>query len=139
MKEFSLLSFLSLVNAVILNKTGKFVIKNKGQNVSFNCTADGIPQPVILWRKNGQVLLNTSRVTIVSSLESNGFHTNYIPITSVITIKDLKGSDNGSYSCRAINAVNTGTVSATPYVLQVVERKWLKWFSFVIVYFQLYQ
>ena len=89
----------------------------------FNCTADGIPQPVIVWRKNGQLLLNTSRISIVSSQESNDFHTNYIPVTSVITIKDLRGNDNGNYSCRADNAVNTGTVSATLYVLQVVERK----------------
>ena len=91
--------------------------------MSLNCTAHGIPQPVIVWRKNGQLLLNTSRVTIVSSQESNGFHTNYFPITSVITIKDLMGNDKGSYSCRADNAVKTGTVSSTLYVLQLVERK----------------
>ena len=91
--------------------------------MSFNCTADGIPQPIIVWIKNGQVLLNTSRVTIVSSPESNGFHTNYIPITSVITVKDLRGKDNGSYSCRGDNTVKTGAVLMTTYVLQVVERK----------------
>ena len=121
MKE--LLSCLFLVNAVILNNTGTFVIKDKKQNVTFNCTADGIPQPVIVWRKNGQLLLNTSRVTIVSSQESNGFQTNYIPTTSVITITDLRGIDNGSYSCQAGNGVRTGTVLMTPYVLQVVECK----------------
>ena len=121
MKE--LLSCLFLVNAVILNNTGTFVIKDKGQNVTFNCTADGIPQPVIVWSKNEQVLLNTSRVTIVSSQESNGFQTNYIPTTSVITITDLRRIDNGSYSCQAGNGVRTGTVLMTPYVLQVVERK----------------
>ena len=114
---------LLLVNAAILNKTGGFVTKHKGQNVTFNCTADGVPQPVIVWTKNGQLLLNTSRVTIVSSQESNDFHTNYIPATSVITIKDLRGNDNGSYSCRADNKVKTGVVLMTPYVLQVVECK----------------
>ena len=112
-----------LVNAVILNNIGTFVTKSKGQNVTFNCTADGIPQPVIVWRKNEQLLLNTSRVTIVSSQESNGFHTNYIPTTSVITIKDLRGNDNGSYSCQADNKVKSRTVLMTPYALQVVERK----------------
>ena len=112
-----------LVNAVILNNTGTFVTKNKGENVTFNCTADGIPQPAIVWSKNGQLLINTSRVTIVSSQESNGFHMNYIVTTSVITIKDLRGNDNGSYSCRADNRVKTGNVLMTPYVLQVVERK----------------
>ena len=106
-----------------MNKTGGFVTKHKGQNVTFNCTADGVPQPVIVWRKNGQLLLNTSRVTIESSQESNGFDTKYIPVTSVITIKDLRGNDNGSYSCRADNAVKTGVVLMTPYVLYVVERK----------------
>ena len=106
-----------------MNKTGGFVTKNKGQNVTFNCTADGVPQPDIVWRKNGQLLLNTSRVTIVSSQESNGFYTNYISTTSVIIIKDLRGNDNGSYSCRADNTVKTGSVLMTPYVLQVVERK----------------
>ena len=98
-------------------------MKNRGENVSLNCTADGIPQPVILWRKNGQLLLNTSRVTIVSSQESNGFHTNYIPTTSVITIKDLRGNDNGNYSCQVDNKIKPGTALMTPYVLQVVERK----------------
>ena len=91
--------------------------------MSFNCTADGIPQPVIVWRKNGQLLLNTSRIAIASSLESNGFHTNYIPSTSVITIKDLRGNDNGSYFCGADNRVKTGTFLMTPYILQVVECK----------------
>ena len=98
-------------------------MKKRGENVSLNCTADGIPQPVILWRKNGQLLLNTSRVTIVSSQESNGFHTNYIPTTSVITIQDLRGNDNGNYSCQADNKIKPGTVLMTPYILQVVERK----------------
>ena len=106
-----------------MNKTGGFVTKNKGQNVTFNCTAEGVPQPVIVWRKNGQILSNTSRVTIVSLQESNGFHTKYIPTTSVIIIINLRGNDNGNYSCRADNAVKTGSVLMTPYVLQVVECK----------------
>ena len=106
-----------------MNKTGGFVTRNEGQNVTFNCTADGVPQPAIVWRKNGQLLLNTSRVTIISSQESNGFHTKYTPATSVITITKLRGNDNGSYSCRADNTVKTGSVLMTPYVLQVVERK----------------
>ena len=98
-------------------------MKNRGENVSLNCTADGIPQPVILWRKNGQLLLNTSRVTIISSQESNGFHINYFPTTSVITIKDLRRNDNGNFSCQADNKVKNESVLMTLYVLQIVERK----------------
>ena len=75
------------------------ISKQRGQSVSFNCTADGVPQPVIVWRKNGQLLLSTSRRTIVSSEHSNGFNSNYFPTTSVLTITYLRGSDNGRNSC----------------------------------------
>ena len=107
-----------------MNKSGWYISKQKGQSVSFNCTADGDPQPVIVWRKNGQLLLKTSRITIVSSEQSNGFHSVYFPTTSVLAITDLRERDNGSYSCRIKNAVNTEAVLNTPYVLHVIERKW---------------
>ena len=80
-------------------------------------------QPVIVWRKNGQLLLSTSRITIVSSEHSNGFHSNYLPTTSVLTIKDLRESDDGNYSCRAGNTVNIVAVLRTPYVLHLIESK----------------
>ena len=112
-----------LVIAVLLNNYGQYLSKEKGQSVSFNCTADGVPQPVIVWRKNGQLILNTNRITISSTGQSNGFHSNYFPTTSVLTITDLRGSDNGSYSCRIKNADNIKAVLSKPYVLHVIERK----------------
>ena len=60
----------------------------------------------------------------MSSKHSNGFYSKYFPTTSVLTITDLRGSDNGSYSCRVDNIVNIVAVLTTPYVLQVIERKW---------------
>ena len=114
-----------LAIAVLLSKSGQYISKQKGQSVSFNCTADGNPQPVIVWRKNGELLLNTSRRTIVSSEHSNGFHSDYFSTTSVITITNLRGSDNGGYSCQVKNAISIVAVLRTPYVLQVIERKWL--------------
>ena len=76
-----------------------------------------------MWRKNGQLLLNTSRRVIASSEHSSGFHYNYFPTTSVLTITDLRGSDNGSYSCRIKNVDKIEAVLMTPYVLHVIERK----------------
>ena len=126
------LNFLNvLVIAVLLNNNGQYISKEKGQSVSFNCTADGVPRPVIVWRKNGQLLLNTTRITISSTEQSNGFHFNYFPTTSVLTIADLRGSDNSSYSCRIKNAVNIEAVLTTPYVLHVIERKWLNELLFI--------
>ena len=100
-------------------------IQTKGENVSFNCTANGVPWPVICVEKKWTILLNTSRVTISSTQQFNCFHFHYFPTTSVITIINLRGSDNGSYSCQVKNAVNIVAVLTTPYVLHVIERKWL--------------
>ena len=47
----------------------------------------------------------------------------YIERTSMLEIMDLKGNDNGSYSCRADNEANLGVVLTTPFTLQVIERK----------------
>ena len=116
-----------LVKVELLNYTGGFVTRKRGQSVKFNCTANGIPQPFIVWKKNGQLVLNTSRVKIVSLEYSNSFHSNISPgvlqVTSVLTITDLTGNDNGSYFCRADNKAYVGAVLTTPYVLKVVERK----------------
>ena len=59
----------------------------------------------------------------MSSEQSNGFHSVYFPTTSMLTITDLRERDNGNYSCRIKNAVNTEAVLTTPYVLHVFERK----------------
>ena len=105
---------------VVLLDIGRFVTKKRGESVKFNCTADGIPRPYIVWRKNGQLLLNTSRVKIVSLENSNSNVTpGILQLTSILTITDLTENDNGNYFCRANNI---GAVLIT-YVLKVVERK----------------
>ena len=87
----------------------------------FNCTADGIPRPTIVWRRNGQLLLNYNRFKIVSSEQDNSFCSNIIPEvlqhTSILEIVELRGNDNGSYSCRADNEANLGVVLTTPFTL----------------------
>ena len=103
--------------------------KKRNQNVSFNCTADGIPMPTIVWRKNGQLLIPNNKRNIAQLSNSAGFRSNTIPgvvqVTSILTITDLTGSDNGSYSCRADNEANIGAVLTIPYQLTVVERKFV--------------
>ena len=130
--NFEYIKFISshmfIVKASLQNNTGGSVTKERGQSVKFNCTTDGVPQPDIVWRKNGQLLLKTNRVNITSS-ESNGFCLHSIlgvlQRTSVLTITDLNGKDNGSYSCRAstVNEDDNGVILMTPFTLQVIERK----------------
>ena len=126
--KFTFSHTMFIVRATLQNNTGGFVTKERGQTVKFNCTAGGIPQPDIVWRKNGRLLLKTNRVNITSS-ESNGFYLHSIHglfrCTSVLTITNLNGKDNGSYSCRAstINKGDNGVMLMTPFTLQVIERK----------------
>ena len=119
--------FYILVKAALLNDTGGSVTKARGQSVKFNCTADGIPRPDIVWRRNGQLFVNTSRAKIMSLEESDGFRSNIFPgvlqHTSILEITDIDGSDNGNYSCRANNEAFVGVVLATKFILQVAECK----------------
>ena len=97
-------------------------MKERGQNVSINCTADGVPVPTIVWRKDGQLIIPSSRRS-TSSKNYPGFRSSITGTTSTLTITDLTGSDNGSYSCRAVNEANIGVVLDTPYQLTVVACK----------------
>ena len=111
---------------VVLLDIGRLVTKKRGESIKFNCTPDGIPQALIVWRKNGQLLLNTSRVKIVFLENSISSHSNITPgvlqVTSILIITDLIGNDNGNYFCQADNKAYVGAVLAT-YELKVMERK----------------
>ena len=125
MRLQSLIAF--YIVAAQLYTVGEPVMKERGQNVSFSCTADGIPMPIIVWRKDGQLIIRNNKRNIAQSSSSTGFRSNTIPgivqATSILTITGLTGSDNGSYSCRADNEANIGVFLSKPYQLTVVERK----------------
>ena len=101
--------------------------KDRGQDVSFNCTAEGIPIPRIIWRKDGRLIIPNHKRSIAQSSNSTRLRSSIIPgvvqVTSILTITGLTVSDNGSYSCGADNEARIGAVLTTPYQLTVVERK----------------
>ena len=101
--------------------------RETGQSVSFNCTADGIPVPVIAWRRNGQLLLPSARYSEVITDPSPGFRSEDQPgvlkVTSNLTVTSLKTTDQGAYSCRADNGEGDGAVMGEPYQLTVTERE----------------
>ena len=115
-----------IVYPQLLVSTGVTVVKESGQNTSFNCTADGVPVPTIVWRKNGQLLVSGDRRSIVYTNTSVGFRIRNIPgvmkITSVLTITDLTGSDSGNYSCRVDNG-GRPAILTKPFQLTVLECK----------------
>ncbi|KAJ8258098.1 hypothetical protein GJAV_G00193140 [Gymnothorax javanicus] len=73
----------------------------RGQTVTFTCTAVGVPTPIITWRLNWGHIPTSSRITVTSE---NGRGT--------LTIRDVKEGDQGAYTCEAINA--KGMVFAVP-------------------------
>ncbi|XP_055335566.1 basement membrane-specific heparan sulfate proteoglycan core protein-like [Paramacrobiotus metropolitanus] len=68
---------------------------NAGETVVLTCTAVGFPVPLISWRLNWGNIPDPPRVTVTSE---NGVGT--------LTIRDFQASDQGAYSCEAINNQN---------------------------------
>ena len=118
----SIVTSLYTVPAVLLSYNGDKKERNNAQNVTFNCTADGLPRPKIVWRKDGQLIIVGRKRIISTSQEIEGFRN--IPdiqqTTSTLTITDLvRGVDNGSYSCRADNEANIGAILNASYTLVI--------------------
>ncbi|KAJ6656843.1 hypothetical protein lerEdw1_003174 [Lerista edwardsae] len=80
-----------------------------GDTVRFTCVAIGVPTPIITWRLNWGHIPASHRVSITSE---NGHGT--------LVIREAKESDQGAYTCEAINArgmifgIPDGVLSLTP-------------------------
>ena len=75
-----------------------------GSNVTFNCTAMGLPTPAISWMKNNNSYAVTSnvRARVVSDNKNNH---------SQLIITKVKIEDNGKYQCVANNSAGERTSS----------------------------
>ena len=76
-----------------------------GSNVTFNCTAMGLPTPAISWMKNNDSYAVTSnvRARVVSDNKNNH---------SQLIITEVKIEDNGKYQCVASNSAGERKSSA---------------------------
>ncbi|XP_067227657.1 basement membrane-specific heparan sulfate proteoglycan core protein isoform X17 [Chanodichthys erythropterus] len=86
---------------VVTNTPEASITAARGETVSFTCSAIGVPIPIITWRLNWGHIPANSRITMTSE---NGRGT--------LIIRDVKESDQGAYTCEAINA--KGLVFAIP-------------------------
>ncbi|XP_072334658.1 basement membrane-specific heparan sulfate proteoglycan core protein isoform X2 [Scyliorhinus torazame] len=84
------------------------VMVKRGATVTLTCVAAGVPTPIITWRLNWGHIPVTSRVTMTSQ---NGQGT--------LIIRDVKQSDQGAYTCEAINA--KGMIFAIPDALLILK------------------
>ena len=76
-----------------------------GSNVTFNCTAMGLPTPAISWMKNNDSYAVTSNVRASVVPEKKNNH-------SQLIITEVKIEDNGKYQCIARNSDGERTSSA---------------------------
>ncbi|XP_078095298.1 basement membrane-specific heparan sulfate proteoglycan core protein isoform X4 [Mustelus asterias] len=84
------------------------VLVKRGATITLTCVAAGVPTPIITWRLNWGHIPLTSRVTMTSQ---NGQGT--------LIIRDVKESDQGAYTCEAINA--KGMIFAIPDALLILK------------------
>ena len=106
-----------------------------GQNVSFWCTADGIPVPSIVWLFQPET---SSRIELISSDSNNRFiiekeilvdvfYRRHVPdgLTSTLTIHSLNELDSGSYTCKADIGAGQVDINDFPFTLSVSKSKQL--------------
>ena len=74
-----------------------------GGNVTFNCTATGLPQPNITWYKDGQEV--TEGVESSQGLQSTA---------STLTLVNVDQDDSGVYWCNATNELFVRLESMSP-------------------------
>ena len=72
--------------------------RTKGGNISFECSASGVPKPDITWKKDSKVINNDGRFIITAS---------------GLFIKDIETDDVGAYTCVANNSVGTKMLTST--------------------------
>ena len=78
-----------------------------GKETNLTCQGKGNPRPTISWLKNGQKIVNSSRMTQSSSVSGDKL------VTSELVISDTKYEDGGVYTCVINNMVGETKSSAT--------------------------
>ena len=91
------------------------------ETISLTCIADGVPLPDIVWLKDGCPLSvhisQSSQLNITESIVP-GFRA-HVPEAkqSILTIKDISGKNEGAYSCRATNVIDSAYLPVSHQVI----------------------
>ena len=103
---------------------GQRLIVNQTDSVTFECSATGIPTPLIQWYQ-GDLLLNgtgpgiNSRVNLITT-ETAPLGELSTAISS-LTISDTMGGDSGNYTCAATNVLTNYTEMSEERKVVIIE------------------
>ena len=107
---YLIISIIDLSHSVTptITSSDELVVVNEFDSASFQCNTTGIPRPGISWFRNGTRLLNSSRISISSPLDSS-LPFNLYQVTQTLTINITTDRDSGNYSCVGNNSVGMDT------------------------------
>ena len=137
-------------NTIANHSSSAAISCEDGQNVSFWCTADGIPVPSIVWlfqpETSSRIELisdssdSNNRFIIEKEILTNVFYRRHVPdgLTSTLTIHSLNELDNGSYTCKADIGAGQVDINDFPFTLSVSKSKQLTtgiytWISYLLL------
>lgn len=72
-----------------------------GDSVTLQCHVEALPEPSVVWEKDGKVLVNTSDIQI-----------RYVDDRATLQIRRVFPEDEGEYTCVAINNIGRAFTSA---------------------------
>lgn len=88
--------FAFIVAARILRVVPENATAYEGENVTFECVAEGDPAPAITWHRNGKPYEQTG-----GGVDGNS----HSLLQSSLTIETIRSGDEGTYECTAANGV----------------------------------
>lgn len=72
-------------------------VTKEGDDVALDCKVKGFPQPQLVWKKDGELLTNTSRVSVITDVANKSF------TSSRLQIRGVTKEDVAVYSCISWN------------------------------------
>ena len=95
----------------------------QGDTITIECEAIGVPAPLIVWRLNWGKIGDPPRTTttIETTADLTG-PSGIVTSHSVLTITNSRKSDEGAYTCEALNT--KGSIFAVPDTIVHILRKW---------------
>jgi len=96
---------------------------NEGDTITIECVAIGVPAALIVWRLNWGKIGDPPRITVTIETTSEESGQPVVVTThSVLTITNSRKSDEGAYTCEALNT--KGSIFAVPDTIVHILREY---------------
>ena len=98
MNSFAIpLSLLSPVTVNFEEYPPRTTVATVGGDVVLKCNVSGVPRPRVVWKKQGELVTNTSRITVTTDVTDKTF------ALSQLRIRQVTKADVAVYSCISWN------------------------------------